>query len=137
PPRPAVPALGRAQVENGELVTAKTTLTAAAASTDPAYATVVTQARRSLDALEPRIPRLELLLPERVQPKRVTIDGVAILKAGAKELDPGAHQIAVEVEGYRPVDMTVTLSEGERRSVQIALVPEPHGAAAPRTDASQ
>jgi hypothetical protein len=129
PAPPALLALGRAEIENGKLATAKATLTLAAASSDPAYASVAAQARQVLAELEPRVPRFELWLPDGVQAQRVTVDGAPSASAGPKELDPRVpHQVIVEADGYQPARMTVTLSEGERRSIQVALVPVPREA---------
>jgi len=58
----------------------------------------------------------------------VDLDGEAqaeITPVHFQNVDPGEHTIAVSLDGYDDHEQTVTLRAGERRTVQLQLVPTP------------
>lgn len=58
---------------------------------------------------------------------RVLLDGAAaaiVAGSGALELDPGAHVIRVEADGFEPIEQSVKVRAGER-SVPVDLVLSP------------
>lgn len=79
-------------------------------------------AEEHIRLLEPRLPRLTLVLAERLPGQRVEVDGVE-LRAGAWELpspvDPGAHAVRVQAAGRREHVFTVTVLEGESKRVVV------------------
>ncbi len=82
-----------------------------------------------LDPLMARIPTVAVTVdaPPTTTPV-LTIDGRTIPKArwGSVELDPGDHTFEVSAEGFAPVSKNVSVPEGERVAVTLALVaPEP------------
>jgi hypothetical protein len=133
---PALFALGRAEIENGKFATAKTTLIRAARTGEAAYAEISQQARDALQALESRIPRLELEVPSDVKGVTVTVDGIWIGAVSMVELDCCVpHDVVVSAPKRRPFATIVTMNEGERRRLRPILVtqedPTPARAPAP------
>jgi hypothetical protein len=120
---PALFALGRAEIENGKFATAKTTLIRAARTGEAAYPEISQQARDALQALEPRIPRLELELPGDVKAVTITVDGIWVGAVSMVELDCCVpHDVVVSAPQRRPFATTVTMAEGERRRLSPILV---------------
>jgi len=84
-------------------------------------------AKRLLAALEPRLPRLTIVLRERPAGLRLTRDGEdvpAAVLGEALPVDPGAHTIEASAPGYRSEKRTLELAEGKSASVELALVAE-------------
>lgn len=84
-------------------------------------------ARRLLAAIEPRLPRITVLIRARPAGLRVSRDGVELAPATLGEalpVDPGAHEVLVAAPGHRPEKRAVTLAEGKAVTVEIALVAE-------------
>jgi hypothetical protein len=120
---PALFALGRAEIENGKFATAKTTLIRAARTGETAYAEISQQARDALQALDPRIPRLELEVPSDVKGVTVTVDGIWVGAVSMVELDCCVpHDVVVSAPKRRPFATIVTMNEGERRLLRPILV---------------
>jgi tetratricopeptide (TPR) repeat protein len=73
--------------------------------------------------LAPRVPRVSLQADGAPAP-RVLVDGApAALEAGVIYADPGHHVIRVEADGARPVEVTVRLAEGDRKTLVVSLEP--------------
>lgn len=121
---PALFALARAQIENGKFASAKSTLERAAHGSEPEYAAIVEQATEQLRELEPRVPRVELDVPD-VQGLKVAVDDVPLGSVRVIELDCCApHEIVVSAAGKRSFTTTVTLNQSERRRLRPVLDPE-------------
>jgi hypothetical protein len=79
--------------------------------------------RERLSRLEPRVPKLTLLLREGAPLDiRVTRDGVLMTHASfgvALPVDPGSHDIVVMSSGRTPRHYTVVLAEGQRSALTI------------------
>lgn len=72
------------------------------------------EAERELGALTPRIPTLEVKIPE--GPARLTLDGGPIVAGTVVEVDPGEHVVVWAPEQGAPVTRRVQLAEGEPRA---------------------
>jgi hypothetical protein len=95
----------------------------------------ITFAEEHIKLLEPRLPRLAVVIGEPVPGARVKIDGAA-LPASAWEtpspVDPGEHELRVEAPGRRVYTVAVALREGETRRVAVPpLVRDAAGAIGP------
>jgi hypothetical protein len=85
-------------------------------------------ARQRLTALDPRVPRLSVLLADGSPPDaEVLRDGV---KLGAASLgvslpiDPGDHEIVVRAPGYEDGRATVSLAESEKKEISVSPGPK-------------
>ena len=98
-----------------------------------------TVARKQADALEPKLARLRVTLPD-------GIDRYAIYLLDAKEidaaklagelvLDPGPHVIEVRVAGTPPTQNTITLQAGQRAKLELAQPAAPAKQPAPVVEA--
>lgn len=84
-------------------------------------------ARRLLATIEPRLPRITVVIRARPAGLRVTRDGVDLAPATLGEalpVDPGAHEVLAAAPGHRPEKRAVTVAEGKAVTVEIALVAE-------------
>lgn len=79
-------------------------------------------ARAALDALEPRIPWLQIKIvgPEQ-RLTSTTVDGKEIDAENEVPIDPGEHVIAADADGYKPAEKKVTLAEGVHETVEVQL----------------
>jgi hypothetical protein len=85
-------------------------------------------AERELAALEPRVPKLRLVLRDLPREVHLFRGGVPLPETALGEelpVDPGLVEIAVEAPGYVPVRRTVVAAEGEVVAVEIVLQPLP------------
>lgn len=85
-------------------------------------------ARRAMEALEPRLPRLRISVPSPPAGLVLTRDGVAVEDTSLDQgipLDPGLHQVTASAPGHRALTRSILLEEGKTTPVIIALVPEP------------
>jgi hypothetical protein len=82
-------------------------------------------AKERADAIERRVPKVTLKLPEDAPAKtRVLVDGTEIQSVNDPiELDTGERTIVVEAPGYKPERLSIVLVEGDRKDVEIALSP--------------
>jgi hypothetical protein len=83
-------------------------------------------ARDGLAALEPRLPRLRVVVEDGPPGLAVTRDGQPVPVSALGEsvpVDPGAHRIEATAPGHRPLRRTVDLREGETESVALKLAP--------------
>lgn len=128
-PAPTIALLeARALVRLGRLVQARgvyarvlrTPLTAEA---PPVYRSAVVDARAELGTLEPRIPKLKVVLALPVDQLNVTLDGRSLPADSLGvwlALDPGSHTLtAEEVSSGRVRSEAIALTEGARRQVSI------------------
>ncbi|MGZ3424534.1 MAG: PEGA domain-containing protein [Polyangiales bacterium] len=89
-------------------------------------------AKKELEGLEPRVPHLTVKLQDPPAGAVVLIDGADLPKAAwnmSLDLDPGSHEIRADASGRKPFLATITLAEGETKSILVVLVTE--GTAAP------
>lgn len=91
----------------------------------PAFARARDKARELAESLQKRIPTIEVVV-EGVPPgaAHVELDGTASASSGAREVDPGKHTVRATAPGTREAREEVTLKEGEKRTVRLALVAE-------------
>lgn len=91
-----------------------------------AQQTAQQEAQSKLRALLPRIPSVSIEAAGRsLNELEVTIDGLKISTDSAAkghELDPGNHTVSVGTKSGQIQNQSVTLAEGERRSVRFELV---------------
>ena len=98
----------------------------------PSWHRAHTEARSELEALKPRLAWLTLVVSGAEAPV-ITFDRARVPKASLgvpRATNPGTHQIRVQATGYQPALRTVTLVEGQRKRIEIPLVPGPRGSVA-------
>jgi hypothetical protein len=90
--------------------------------------TLADLAKRGIEALEPRLPRLKIVVAmsvnERPPGLRVTRDGQELPLAVLGEVvpvDPGDHEVAAEAPGYTSEPRKVKLEEGKTVEVELTL----------------
>jgi hypothetical protein len=93
-------------------------------------------AQKQADALEPRLPKLTISVPEHPPAGLVVARDGAPIDAGALGValyvDPGAHAITASAPGFEAVTQTVTLAEGKAETLALpALTAVPVRATAP------
>jgi hypothetical protein len=97
------------------------------ASAPAAFLRAVADAKVEVDAEQARLARLELNLPADAPPStQVLLDGKrvpAALLGVATPVDPGTHRVEASAPGREPYRIEVTLGEGGRQTLQIALDP--------------
>ncbi|HEU4732234.1 MAG TPA: PEGA domain-containing protein [Kofleriaceae bacterium] len=80
-------------------------------------------AQKEADALEPRLPKLTISVPEHPPGGLVVARDGAPIDAGALGValyvDPGTHAIIVSAPGFEAVTRTVTLVEGQAETLTI------------------
>lgn len=125
--------LARAQAKLGMLVEARRTAIEVAnmpvAANEPGvFGEARKAAARLADELEPRVPSLSVVVTPAGLDYALTIDEVA-LPASARALpfktNPGEHTLSVQALGYLTTRQSVRLGEAERRSLAMALAPDP------------
>ena len=90
-------------------------------------------AKDLIAAIEPRLPRLTIVVRGRPAGLKVKRDEVEVSAAALGEalpVDPGAHDIEASAPGYRSDKRTVSLSEGKAATVELTLVAAAQGAQA-------
>lgn len=130
--------LGECQLQAGKLVVGLEALRRVARESLPADAPPVFQAAKQraqllLDQNAGKVAQLHVTvtLPAGVAPI-VTVDGEAVPSALVdvdRPTDPGSHVVEVTAPGFRKATQTVTLKEGERTSITLALDAEPNAPA--------
>ena len=91
-------------------------------------------ARQGVDALEPRLPKLRVVIANPPAGLEVQRDGAALLTAALGEplpADPGPHEVRASAPGKKTETRKVTLEEGKTATVEITLA-DSAVAAAPR-----
>lgn len=76
------------------------------------------QAADAATALEPEVPRLTVVVTP--SDALVTVDGETVPAGVATKLDPGARVVVVR-KGDKAKKLTVTLVDGDKKSVALAL----------------
>jgi hypothetical protein len=82
--------------------------------------------QRAIAALEPRLPRLRIVISERPPGLRVTRGGVEVPAAAlgdAIPADPGEVTVEATAPGHSPDRRTVTLVEGKTEEITLRLAP--------------
>ena len=85
-------------------------------------------AKERLAALEPRLPKLRIVIAVPPAGLRVTRDGQELPVAtlgDALPVNPGAHDVEATAPGFEGVKQTVSLIEGQTREVSLVLTPTP------------
>lgn len=80
--------------------------------------------RQGVDALEPRLPKLRVVIASLPAGLSVQRDGAVLPNAALGEplpLDPGPHEVRASAPGKKPEARTVTLEEGKTTTVEITL----------------
>ena len=94
---------------------------------DKASADAVSASAARAAQLEPVVPRLSFQLPADPRPGlEVRVDDKKVDDAALKDpmaLDPGHHTVDASAPGYAPFHTGVTLAEGARVSISVALDP--------------
>jgi hypothetical protein len=126
----ALLALAAAEEHVGRLVSAKRTYGKARddarAEHDDALAG---KAEAALQALDPRIPRLALVLSGEIAGAEARLEGAPIeISKDGVEVDPGVYHLVVSAPGKAPFEERVVMSAGQRKDVLVAFAPS---AAAP------
>ncbi|MEZ4294056.1 MAG: tetratricopeptide repeat protein [Polyangiaceae bacterium] len=115
--------LSRALVETGKLVEASQLLNAMASDTTmgPKGRYYQAAAKKQLAQFESRIPWLSVHVIGPSAGAHVEIDGQEVQPDIESPVDPGAHNIGVDADGYSSGDRRVTVAEGEHKQVTITL----------------
>jgi hypothetical protein len=118
--------LGRlrdAQATYGKIVTE-----GAPPGAPPPIVKAVAEARREVEALGSRIPTLVIRVTGAGEGAvTVTMDGLPVQREGLGNklpVDPGSHTVRATAPGRRPIEMTLTVTEGRSESVELQLLPE-------------
>jgi len=82
------------------------------------------------DSLAQRIPRVRLRAPLGATVEQLQVDGRSVAVDAWLWLEPGEHQVQASAKGAPALQLTLTLTEAERRSVLLDFKP-----ARPATDA--
>ena len=95
----------------------------------PAFQSAIEQARAELAQVEPRVPRIIVLVqPANAPNPQLQIDGQTVSVALLGEplpLDPGPHKIGVRAAGYASAEEQIPLAEHETKTVTLTLTPKP------------
>jgi tetratricopeptide (TPR) repeat protein len=121
----ALLALASAEEHVGRLVSAKRTYGKARddarAEHDEALAG---KAEAALQALEPRVPRLALVVPQEITGATAWLEGAPIeISDDGVDVDPGVYHLVVTAPGRRSFEERVIVSAGQRKDVLVALDP--------------
>jgi tetratricopeptide (TPR) repeat protein len=97
-------------------------------------------AEEAIAALQPRLPRVQLLLPANVEASAlaVTVDGGALPQVAwtlALPLDPGVHEARISAAGFRSSTTRFTAEEGRAITVQLPELQREDGARPPASGA--
>jgi hypothetical protein len=120
--------LGVCHAHLGQLVIAREELTRAAnRATTEKLDNVATTAKAELEKVAPRIASLTILKPTNGSVKSMTLDRADVTaKLGAAiDVDPGPHDVHVEVSDGPPFDAHFTLGDGEKKSLQVTMATNP------------
>ena len=131
--------LGECQVKLGRLVAGSESLQRVAradlpATASPAFKAAQQKARKLLEEVLPRIPKLRISLqaPPAARPK-VLLDGEeipAVMIGIDRPTDPGAHEIEAIAPGYLRASSRVSLAEGASEKIALTLEVDPNYKAA-------
>jgi hypothetical protein len=122
--------LAQAEEKQGHLVSAretylKITRETLASNAPNAFKKAQSDAERLLEALEPRLPYVNVVVvPKGAQELAVTMDGTSVpgaLVGVSHPIDPGEHTFQATAKGMEGDPVTITIAEGERKNVELAL----------------
>jgi tetratricopeptide (TPR) repeat protein len=85
-------------------------------------------AKKGVDALTPRLPKLRIVVSTPANGLKVVRDGKEIPAAAlgdALPADPGPHDLQVSAPGYRTETRSVSLEEGKTATAEFSLVADP------------
>ena len=88
-------------------------------------------AKKGIDAIEPRLPRLRVVIKNPPSGLTVLRDGSEIPAGALSEalpVDPGTHEIVARAPGYADEKRSVSIAEGKSDTVELALSALPAGA---------
>ncbi|MEZ4232799.1 MAG: tetratricopeptide repeat protein [Polyangiaceae bacterium] len=89
------------------------------------------KARKELDELVARIPRIDVQLPPGFS-GQLELDGEAFTPSGEPQsVNPGRHSLRATAEGYRDFELELELQEGESKQAHVELEPLPEPSASP------
>jgi hypothetical protein len=130
--------LARSHAKLGQLVKAreaylKVVKETLPANASPAFRNAQSSANDEVQSLEPRIASLTVKLEggQGVKDMAVLVDGNPInmiLVGAAQPIDPGEHKIEAGGTGFRAPGQTVTLADGERKTVVMKVESAPGAA---------
>jgi hypothetical protein len=124
--------VARAQVKLGNLVEGAETYrrlerVQLEAGAPKAFKDAVAVAGKELSEVEPRLPALRLDVdPPGVNGLEIRIDGEPVPAAVVgidRPLNPGEHKVEVWAPGHSKAEANVALAEGERKRIELKLVP--------------
>lgn len=131
--------IARSAVELGQLVLARETYMKIVreqlpANAPSAFKEATTAASSELSALEPRIPKLRIVLQgDPKQGAQITLDERPLSNAlvgVAIPIDPGKHAVRATAPGVRPASVEVTVPESTEQVAELKLEPESNTALA-------
>jgi hypothetical protein len=133
----------RALVKLGYFVEATEAYTRAmsggADETNEPFRRAAVDARAENDALQRRVPSIRVMLREEDSPTEVRVDGQVVSKdalRSAMRLNPGTHVIAMTRRGSPVRWESVTLGEGEERTIAVEPPPQVVADLAPHSSGS-
>ncbi|HET7540671.1 MAG TPA: hypothetical protein VFK05_12390 [Polyangiaceae bacterium] len=103
------------------------------AKAPPSWQRALSDAKAELAALRPRLSWVTISVAGG-NDAQVSVDGVAVPPAAvgvARAINPGAHEFAASAKGYLSNRQTVSLAEGEEKSVALELQVDPNQQATP------
>jgi hypothetical protein len=128
-------AIARVLVKQSKIIEAHELLLDVARSApqkeEPAvWASAREAARQEAEALAPRVPRIEISLLglDRDVVPTVLLDGKRIPNASigvVRLINPGAHRVRAEAEGYLPAEQLIQMAEGEHYRLTLKMLREP------------
>src|SRR5579862_5452890 len=124
--------LARAQAALGKVVSAHETYSRVIheplpPSAPPAQLRSVDEARREIEALEPRLPSVVLTVVGS-NVAALDLDGAPVSRVTlgvSRFLDPGPHVVNATADGFAPARAEFSLQEGESKRVELTMVPLP------------
>jgi hypothetical protein len=117
--------LAQAEEHTGALATAARTYERAlAAARTAGTSDVARSAAAALSAVEPRIPRIVVILQTPTEGATASVDGVQAAIGDPVRVDPGEHVVSVVAPDRQPSTSVVRIVEGQVLRVGKALAPE-------------
>lgn len=132
--------LARAQQALGHLVEAREAYLKLVNETLPAsapraFVDAKAQAAVEVESLEPRLPKLKVVVGGAESGKaQLSVDGKALPGAAIgvpTPVNPGKHEVVVSASGYAEQTRSVELAEGASETLEFRLVADPNGTPEP------
>lgn len=106
----------------------------------PAWVSAQEDGRKELVQVEPRVPKLRVLVePKDVAEPSLTIDGAQVSSAVVgveRPINPGKHHVEATAKGYTTASADVEIAEKESKDVSLKIEKSAAGTAAPAATAS-